>query len=216
MPESRSPTLGEVINRAIARGQAELRVSMPCRVNAYDAGKQTVDVQPLIADLEEGENGEQLFSPLPVVTAVPVHFPAGGSMRITFPVAAGDTGMLIICDRSIDGWTAQGGLQQPADARRHHLSDSWFEPGVSPNGRWKAASADHITLGDDGQAGDFAATANRVLAQLQAIVTAFNGHTHVVSGTDTTTGNPIAGTAAAPVPMGAPTAPASATVEILG
>lgn len=146
---SRSPQLGEVVNRAVARGQAEVRVSEPCVVLSYDANNQTVSLQPQIADAFLDDDGVLQFKVLPVVNGVPVHFPSGGGLRITFPIQAGDTGMLVVCDRSIDAWKSYGGKQQPDDARRHHLSDAWFEGGVNPNGKWKNASSSKISIGDD-------------------------------------------------------------------
>ncbi len=210
MAGSRSPTQAEVINRAIARGQREIRVSMPVQVLAYHLADQTVDVQPLVADAYEDADGALQVEVLQPINAVPVHFPAGGNLRITFPIKPGDTGMVVVCDRSIDGWALHGGSQQPLDQRMHHLADAWFEPGVRPKGAWKNADGDVITIGDDGLPGDFVATAQRVLDQLNAMATAFNNHTHILTIAGTT------GTAARPATGMAPSAPASSTTKILG
>lgn len=208
MASTRSPSQAEVLNRAIARGQRELHVSLPVQVLAYDPKAQTVNVQPLLSEAYEDTDGVLQLEVLPVINAVPVAFPAGGTFRITFPVQAGDQGMVVFCDRSIDGWALHGGPQQSRDLRMHHLADAWFVPGVRPKGAWGSADGAVITIGDDGLAGDFVATAQRVLTQLQNIVTAFNSHTHAV---------PSLGTSAPPTtPMGSPTPPASETVKVLG
>jgi hypothetical protein len=207
---SRAPGLGEVINRAVARGQAELRVSTPCVVVSYNVSQQTVTVQPQIADAYLDENSDLQFEMLPQVSGVPVHFPSGGNLRITFPIQPGDTGMIVVCDRSIDAWKSSGGTQQPVDARRHHIADAWFECGVNPNGKWANADPSVISIGDDALTADFVATAQRTLSQLSAIVNSFNSHTH--SGVTTgpgSSGPPV-------VLMVGPSAPASATVKILG
>lgn len=157
MAESRSPSQAEVINRAVARGQRELWVSLPVAVLAYHLADQTVDVQPQLADAYEDANGVLQVEVLHPINAVPVNFPAGGNLRITFPIQPGDTGMVTVCDRSIDGWALNGGQQQPLDQRRHHLADAWFTPGVRPKGAWKNADGQVITIGDDGKSGSFAA-----------------------------------------------------------
>ncbi|MDE2290463.1 MAG: hypothetical protein KGL53_00155 [Elusimicrobia bacterium] len=222
MPPSRSPSQAEVINRAIVRGQRELHVSFPVQVLAYRADQQEVDVQPLVADAYEDADGVLQIETLPVIHALRVEFPAGGSMRLTFPIQPGDPGMAVVCDRSIDAWALYGGSQQPKDLRRHHIADSWFVPGVRPRGAWKSADASVITIGDDGLASDFVATAQRCLTEIQKLKTAFDGHTHGVGGytcPNSGTG-PIAltaGTVSAAGPTSAALdAPASATVKVLG
>ena len=168
MPPSRRPSLAEVVNRAVARGQAELRVSMPVVVVSYDAGKQTVCVQPLISDFYEDQDGVTQFEDLPQINGVLVQAAAGGKMRITMPIQKDDTGVVLISDRAIDLWAKYGGKQSPKDRRTHHIADAVYIPGVSPVGRWANAATDVITIGDDGQAGAMVA---RVADPVQAATT---------------------------------------------
>ncbi len=115
--------------------QTNLRRSMwtalPGRVQSFDSTKQAADIEPLIHDTWEGEDGTNQTGPLPVIPSVPVCFPGSGGWRVTFPVSKGDTGLLIFCARSIDRWLSEGGSVDPQDDRTHDLSDAVFIPGLN-------------------------------------------------------------------------------------
>lgn len=152
MAETRSPSLSELLNRHRERVAAEIRVSLPVRVQTYYQDSQTADVVPLIADVYIDEDGEQQVENLPVIPSVPVQFPEGGGFVLTFPIAAGDTGVILCTDRSLDGWLTNGGTQPqaPLDDRRHALKDAVFLPGVRPNVSPRSSTLDRIFLGRDG------------------------------------------------------------------
>lgn len=191
---------------------ADLHVSLPCRVERYDSALQVVDVQPLIKDSHEGFDGERVYTDYPVIPNVPVLFPGGGGMRITFPIAAGDTVLVVFGDRSHDRWQhGTPGVNEPVDDHRHHLTDAYAIPGLHSNAApWSGAEAGVITLGSDAGAPEFVATAQRVLTELERIATAFNTHVH----TGVTTGPGSSGTTATPIT--GLQAPASATVKVRG
>lgn len=124
---------------------------------------------------------------------------------------AGATGLAVFCDRALDVWFQQGGSVDPGDARAHSLADAIFFPMVVPNqsvqaspqpaGRVIEAPAIYLGAG----ATQFVALANLVLAELNAIKSAFDSHTHTVT-------DPISGplTSTPPlVPMPAPGNPAA-------
>jgi hypothetical protein len=204
--ETRSPSLGEVINRALEQGTAEIRVSLPCVVETWD-GAQTVSVKPQIQDQFIDDNGVQQNEVLPVIQGVPVEWPGGGGFQITFPLQPGDTGLIVFCDRSIELWMANGGDTAPADARRHHISDAIFRPGLKPNPSAVTVDPSALVLGQANQPPDFVALASKVLTQLGDIVTGFNKHVHTVP--DGTSDVPT-------VLMPDPSSVASGTVKILG
>jgi hypothetical protein len=134
-----------------ARIMGNMHVGFAASVTRYDAAKQLVDVQPLVADYfqADGEDVEQVYSP--VLPNLPVLFPAGGGYRVTFPIQVGDVVEVLIQDRSHDAWQDQGGRQTPVDLRRHHLSDAVAIPGLHDNKHpWAGAATDHMTLGKDG------------------------------------------------------------------
>lgn len=207
----RSPSLAAVLNTFKAQMFADMRVSLPARVERYDASTQTADVKPLLKDAFVEEDGTRAIESLPVVTNVPVVFPGAGGFRLTFPVRAGDTVLLVFADRSLDAWLAQGGEASPSDDRRHNLSDAVAIPGLHPNNApWSGAEEGVVTLGSDAGAAEFVATADRVLARLNSIATIFNAHVH--TGVQTGAGT----SAVSPTPITGLTAPASDTVKIKG
>lgn len=203
-----APSLARLLNSVRDSVFAGLRVACPGRVESYDAAKQTVNVKLLVQDFYEDAGGERRYVSEPVLSNVPLQFPGGGGMRITFPMAAGDPVLVIFADRAIDQWQASGNEGTPEDTRRHHISDAFAIPGIKANTQaWADAPTDTITIGSDAGASEFVATAQRVLTELEKIKTAFNAHTHVESGATT----------AVPVPLiGALAAPASAAVKIKG
>ena len=135
--------------------QAQLRRSMwtalPGRVQSFDPSKQAADVEPLVHDTWDAEDGSLQTGPLPVIPSVPVCFPGSGGWRVTFPIAKGDTGLLVFCSRSIDRWLSEGGSVDPQDDRTHDLSDAVFIPGLNdlahPIDPFKS---DRMTLGKVG------------------------------------------------------------------
>ena len=135
--------------------QAQLRRSMwtalPGRVQTFDSTKQSADVEPLIHDTWEGEDGTNQTGPLPVIPSVPVCFPGSGGWKVTFPISKGDTGLLIFCARSIDRWLSEGGSVDPQDDRTHDLSDAIFVPGLRDFGNpIDPYKSERMTLGEVG------------------------------------------------------------------
>lgn len=179
---SRSPTLAELFAQLRSSISAELRVSLPARVNSYDATTQTIEAQPLVHDRTVGEDGTATETRLPVIPNVPVIFPSGGGFRLTFPLVAGDMVWLVFGDRSIDAWQAQGTALAPVDGRQHVLSDAVAFPGAHPNSApWSGADESAVTLGLDSGAADWVALAAKVEAQLEALGAVFDAWTPVAN-----------------------------------
>jgi len=61
----------------------------------------------------------------PVLVRVPVIVLGGGGGYTTYPIFAGDTCLLMFCDRDIDLWLEQGSTSSPPNSERlHDLSDA--------------------------------------------------------------------------------------------
>lgn len=172
-------SLTEAIDAGLSSLNKELRVALPARVESYDADKQKASLQPLLLDFYEDERGARKTERLPVVSDVPVLFPSGGGAFVTFPVATGDTGLLLCADRSLDVWLNRGGEVDPNDTRCHHLTDAVFLPGLYPfSAPRSGVSATHVVvhlppgkelhLGEEAPA-DFVAMAQKVLDALDAL-----------------------------------------------
>jgi hypothetical protein len=220
---ARSPTIAQAIAQAVRAQLADVRIGLPARVERYDAALQLVDVQPLVKEAREDEEGSRVAEQLPVIANVPVIFPGAGSYRLTFPIAQNDTVLVVFSAASLDIWLSQGGLVDPLDDSRFSLSDAVAIPGLRDFSHPLAgddgngAPTDRLTLGHDTGAQvnidatevrlgantgvQYVALANLVLDRLTAIRNAFNVHVHGGAGTPPT------------VLLGAPAAVASSNVK---
>jgi hypothetical protein len=204
----RNPGLSGVLAHFRESILRDLHVAFPAEVMSYDPSTQLADVRPLLAEAYTEDDDTVTQVAPPVVSGVKVQFPGAGGFRVSFPVQAGDTGLCVCTDRSLDAWLAQGGAQAPGDLRRHNISDAVFLPGLKPNSSpWTGASQTALTLGRDGGTDDAVALANAVLNRLTAIVNGFNTHTHTSAAPGSPTTTPTA-------PLSAPSSVASASVKI--
>lgn len=105
-------SLSGVLDAVIGQALESIHVALPGRVETYDAAKQKASVQPLIKRTYEDDLGEH-SELLPIITDVPVVFPGSGPYSITWPVAKGDTVMLIVASQSLDRWLVKGGVVDP-------------------------------------------------------------------------------------------------------
>jgi hypothetical protein len=198
---SRTPTMAEVLREAIAASLEDVHTAIPGRVTRYDVGKQQADVQPLIKVAYLDESGERVAALLPTVRNCPVMFPGGAGLTITYPIAAGDTGLLIFSEASLDKWLSGSGDEvEPDIDLRHHLTDGIFIPGVRPFGGGGPRSTDPgstICIGVDGGTFEGIPIASR-------LATLFNNHVHGGPGTPPTVpvtadANPVTGFASTTV-----------------
>ncbi|EYU14197.1 phage baseplate assembly protein V [Photorhabdus aegyptia] len=104
---------------------AGLYVSLPCIIQSFDADAVTVTAQPAIRWKIRQKDGELESVSLPLLVDVPVIFPRGGGVTLTFPIRAGDECLVVFADRCIDYWWQSGGVQEPVDPRQHNLSDGF-------------------------------------------------------------------------------------------
>lgn len=106
----------------------DLRVCCPAVVQNFNPSTQLATVQLAIQ--------ENVFLNLGItqVSIKPLQMVQVGALRaggfvITFPVQAGDEGLVIFGDMCINAWKASGGTQNNQEERRRHdLSDGMFFP----------------------------------------------------------------------------------------
>lgn len=127
----------ENIRAAIEQHMSRIWTSAPARVLKFDPGGNgkapTVDLQITIKSFVKQPDGSQKAVDLPVLKGVPVHYPGGGGMNITFPLAEGEEGMVTFTSRSPDTWQQSGGDQVPTDSGVSNLSNGFFQPGLKSN-----------------------------------------------------------------------------------
>jgi len=110
--------------------QARLWTALPGIVERFDAARMTVDVQPAINGRARSESGETSSVQMPMLLDCPVQWIGGGGATFTFPIAKGDECLVVFSSRCIDGWWANGGVQDSRDIRMHNLSDGFALVGV--------------------------------------------------------------------------------------
>lgn len=172
-------TLEEVIRKGIDYRLSSLRVALPGKVVSYDPTTQTAEVQPMLNPAFEVDDGI-LVDDLSSIPGVPVCFEAGGGFAVTMPLAAGDEGMLVFADFSLDYWRSSGLQAAPEDMRVHGIGGAAFWPGLHGDAKTLvgASAADMVILHKSGQfivlgtgATDFVVLETKLIAK-------YNAHTH--------------------------------------
>lgn len=138
-----TPRLEAVLHAAQHALALQLRVALPAQILAI-TGEQTVDVLPLFQTRIFGQKVQDM----PVLRGVPVAMPQGADWRISFPLAVGDTGLCVFCDRNLDAFLSSDGSvpQDPQDSRCHDLNDAVFFPGLVPTPKQTTDTGDDLVL----------------------------------------------------------------------
>lgn len=125
---SETDTIREIVRSEIAR----LHTSIPAVVLSYDRTTQRATVQPVVRfSRRDAETGERVTYQAPPIANCPVAWPSSGSASLTWDLANGDPCVLVFSERSLDEWLTTGEIDnEPADPRRHHLSDAVVFPGA--------------------------------------------------------------------------------------
>ncbi len=146
-----TPTLAQLLVSAMDSQLNNLHTAMPCRVASYDAATQTANLQPQIKNPVKTEDGEVRYEELPILPNVPVAFPRGGNgFYMTFPLTAGDFGMVIFSERSIDEWRSTGTSAEPLNDTKHPLQGAVFFPmGYPDTNKLTDSDASSMAMGRD-------------------------------------------------------------------
>jgi hypothetical protein len=97
--------------------------AMPGRVESYDARTQSANIQLTLKSSSVGESGDTILETIAVLNSVPVVHLGGGGFRQVFPVARGDTALVVFVNRAIAAWLVNGGIVDPVSTQHHSLSD---------------------------------------------------------------------------------------------
>lgn len=120
---SQTPTLEEVILRAMDVRLERVDVMIPARIESYDPVTKKAEVQPLIMTPYFDEDEERQHERKAMCVEVPVILPGSGGTRIKYPVKVGDTVMLVVCSEELDNWLISGKEVIPRSAHRHNMRD---------------------------------------------------------------------------------------------
>lgn len=127
--KERIPDAVEFYRVVLDARMAEVWTAMPAILQSFDPAKVSCTAMVAVKGKFRNADGVVTDPTLPKLVDVPVVFPRGGGGSLTFPLAAGDEGLLVFASRNIDAWWQSGGAQKAADSRMHHLSDAFFLPG---------------------------------------------------------------------------------------
>jgi len=116
---AQSGDLSQTLDATQSTISSQLRVAMSGEIQSFNPDAVTCVVQ---LGTKGQLNGKSVA--IPPLVDVPVIFPRGGGVTLTFPIAAGDECLVIFADRCIDFWWQSGGIQEPVDPRQHDLSDA--------------------------------------------------------------------------------------------
>lgn len=125
----------EAIRTALDGFRANLWTAMPAIVTKVDRAKNTVNAQVAVRDFQYDKLGPLPPIEIPELLDLPLVFPRGGGLVLTFPIAVGDECLVVFANRCIDGWWQLGGVQNPIEYRPNELSDGFALVGVfsAPN-----------------------------------------------------------------------------------
>lgn len=122
--------LREAMNLLTREIFASLACAQAGTIQSYDGEAQTAGVtinSKITVGYQTGLTGQiqPVAMAYPLFPDVPVIFLGGGGGALTFPVAAGDTCLLIFLDRDMSNWYVSGQTDlTPASNRLHSLSDA--------------------------------------------------------------------------------------------
>lgn len=132
MANIRPAELQETLERVKDKSVANARTALPGVILSFDPDTVTCSValcskssKPVpYEDISKTESMD-----FPLLVDLPVVFPRGGGVTLTFPLAEGDECLVVFSDRCIDFWWQSGGVQELVDWRSHDLSDAFVIPG---------------------------------------------------------------------------------------
>lgn len=123
---------------------------MPGVVVSYDAASQTAQIQLGVKSNYISESGDRASESIAPLTDVPVIHLGGGGYRTVYPVAKGDTALVVFGSRSITDWLVQGRVVEPQADHRHDLSDGIAIVGLrTQKNLLKSVPTDRMSIGSD-------------------------------------------------------------------
>jgi hypothetical protein len=121
---------GDPLREALYQAARKHRGCIPGVVTSVDSpAGSTVSVQPAIVEMVVDQNGILQPTELPLLTTVPLATFGVAGFALTWPLSAGDEGLLLFQDASIDvAWQNGGTKAAQVELRRHDISDAIFLP----------------------------------------------------------------------------------------
>ncbi|RTL04649.1 tail fiber protein [Candidatus Dependentiae bacterium] len=126
-----TPDLKEYMDLRKRDLKSELNCCSIGTIQGFDSSNQTATIQinflrevrGAVASTTDNPDGIVKLS-YPLLVKCPVMILSGGTARLTFPIAVGDTCMVLFCDKDMDTWFTTGQINVPNSPRTHDLNDA--------------------------------------------------------------------------------------------
>lgn len=142
--------LPDVLDSAIEASLRGVWTAMPGRVESYNSATQAASIQLTVRSGYVAENGERQSEAIAILNTVPVVHVGGGGYRTVYPVAKGDTALVVFTSRSMAQWLVQGDLVDPGTDQHHSLSDAVAIVGLRDHKHALAhVPTDRMSVGSD-------------------------------------------------------------------
>lgn len=89
------------------------------KIVSFDSANQTAQVEMIIQ-----KKLNNVILEYPVLVDCPVFVLSGGNARITMPISAGDSCLVLFNDEDMDNWFATGAKQEALTNRKHSFTDA--------------------------------------------------------------------------------------------
>jgi hypothetical protein len=143
---STSHVLQDILQAVLDAHMTDVHTCLPARVIKFNPSRNSVDVQPVLHRTLETLDGETVDEPLASIPDVPLCWPRGGGCSVTFPIAKGDSVLLVFSEQDLGLWRANGEAAGTGDTRRHGLSGAVAIPGINPLSGVLPVASDAVTI----------------------------------------------------------------------
>ena len=125
LTQATAPTLASILELHKDDVMYSLNCHQVGEIVSFDPSTQTAEVQIKMQRTVKGE-----IKDYPVLIDCPCIVLGGGEGRITFPISAGDSCLVIFNDKDIDNWYDGGQKMPPRSQRLHSFSDAFALVGI--------------------------------------------------------------------------------------
>lgn len=179
MQLTKEPTMSETIETGIEVALSDIHTCMPGVIQTYYPLTQTVDVKLANKQVFESySSGDPVTEEYPTLLGIPVCFPSGGGINMTFPLAPGDNVIVYFSESDINNFRSNGiPSNEPGLLTRFSLSGGMAIPCNVANKTYTGVAnplTNNAVVINAGGQSDFVALAAKVESNFNDIKTLIN------------------------------------------
>lgn len=127
------PDLASLMDEARRDTQLSINCHQIGTIQEFDPATQLATIKLAIKQVSKiDDDGTKTITEYPLLMQCPVIVLFGGVDVLTFPIAVGDSCLVLFNDRQIDNWLNSGDGATPSISRVHDLSDGIAIVGIRP------------------------------------------------------------------------------------